>query len=212
VKGIVGVQAGGTANIPFGGGKLAFQPSVIFTQKGAELKRAGTSETNGFPFTYNVTATPKTNFIEVPLNFVYTCGGDHGFQVFAGPYVAFGVGGSGSYTVDFKSTNPALSLYNQQYPGSLQVEYGANQNPNDTPQTSTLTDAPILILTFHRFDAGLNAGVNYRVGPFQAQLGYGLGLVNFVPNDPNDPDGNDTGSKGYHRSFQLSTNYFFGSK
>ena len=209
VKHIVGVQAGGTANISFGGGRLAFQPSVLFTQKGAELKSAGASENNGFPFTYSVTATPKINFIEVPLNFVYTSGGDHGFQVFAGPYVAFGVGGGGSYTVDFKSTDPALSFYNQQYPGSLRVEYGANQNPNDNPQTSALTGAPTLILTFHRFDAGLNAGVGYRVGPFQAQLGYGLGLINFVPNDP---DGNDTGSKGYHRSFQLAANYFFGGK
>ena len=47
------------------------------------------------------------------------------------------------------------------------------------------------------------------MGPFQAQLGYGLGLINSVPKDS---DGNDTGSKSYHRVLQLSANYFLGGK
>jgi hypothetical protein len=211
VKNMTGLQVGGTANIRFGDGKLAFQPSIIFSRKGAELKSTGNSTISGSPFGYTVTAKPKFEVVELPLNFVYTFGGDEGFQVFAGPYVAFGVGGGGSYSVDFKSSDPNLMIYNQTYPGSLKVEYGSNQNPNDDAQNGNtgFLGTPTLILTFHRFDAGLNAGVGYRVGPVQAQLAYGLGLVNFVPNDP---DGNDTGSKGYHRGFQLSANYFFGGK
>ncbi|MDB5271035.1 MAG: PorT family protein [Hymenobacter sp.] len=208
VKSMAGVQVGATANISFG--NLAFQPSLVFSQKGAELKSTGRAVSDGFPFTYTVTASPKLNYIELPLNFVYTTGGDHGFQVFAGPYVALGVGGGGSYNVAFTSTDPDLAFFNGDYPGSLKVEYGTKQNDNAAAQTSNNTNsAPPLVLTFHRLDAGLNGGVGYRVGPFQAQLGYGLGLVNFVPNDPN---GQDTGSKGYNRSFQLAANYFFGSK
>ena len=65
------------------------------------------------------------------------------------------------------------------------------------------------MLTFRHLDAGLNGGVGYRVGAFPAQLGYGLGLVNFVPNDNN---GQDTGSKGHNRRFQLATICFFGNE
>ena len=121
-----------------------------------------------------------------------------------------GVGGSGSYNVAFTSTDPSLTFFNGNYPGTLNVEYGTRQNDNAAVQNNpNPTSAPPLVLTFRRLDAGLNGGVGYRVGPFQAQLGYGLGLVNFVPNDTN---GQDTGSKGYNRSFQLAANYFFGSK
>lgn len=208
-KSLTGVQVGATANISFG--NLAFQPSLIFTQKGAELVSTGRTVSGGFPLTYTVTASPKLHYLELPLNFVYTAGGDHGFQVFAGPYVALGVGGGGSYNVAFNSKDPDLAPFNGDYPGTLTVEYGTQQNDNAAVQnnSNTALAAPPLTLTFRRLDAGLNGGVGYRVGPFQAQLGYGLGLVNFVPNDT---DGKDTGSKGYNRSFQLAANYFFGSK
>ena len=208
VKSMAGVQVGATANISFG--NLAFQPSLIFSQKGAELKSSGRAVNDGYPFTYAITASPKLSYIELPLNFVYTSGGDHGFQLFAGPYVAMGVGGGGSYNVAITSTDPDLALFNGDYPGTLKVEYGTQQNDNAAaPNNPNATSAPPLVLTFRRLDAGLNGGIGYRVGPFQAQLGYGLGLVNFVPNDNN---GQDTGSKGYNRGFQLAANYFFGSK
>ena len=206
VKRAASVQVGATANTSFG--NLAFQPSLIFTQKGAELKSAGRAVSNGYPFTYTITASPKLNYFELPLNFVYTAGNDHSFQLFAGPYVAMAVGGS--YNTAFTSTNPDLSMFNGNYPGTLKVEYGTRQNDNAAAQNNpNTTSAPPLVLTFRRLDAGLNGGVGYRVGAFQAQLGYGLGLVNFVPNDNN---GQDTGSKGYNRSFQLAANCFFGNK
>ena len=173
-----GVQVGGTANISFG--NFAFQPSVIFTQKGAKLTGSGRFVDSGFATNYQTAATVKPAYLELPLNMVYTAGGDHGFQVFAGPYVAFGVGGNGSYNITLNATNNGNGL-----------------------------SAPPLTATFRRFDAGLNAGVGYRVGPVQAQLGYGLGLVNFIPNDS---DGQDTGSKGYHRALQLNATYFFAGK
>jgi hypothetical protein len=40
----------------------------------------------------------------------------------------------------------------------------------------------------------------------RTQLGYGLDLANFQPNDA---DGNETDSKSRCRMFQLSVNYFF---
>ena len=205
----VGVQVGGTLNLSFG--KVAFQPSLLFSQKGAELK-GSEQETNGSITTkVNATLKPRLNYLELPLNVVYTTGGDHGFQVFAGPYLAVGVGGGGSYKVALDSNDPDIAqlIPNGEYPGSLHVDYSDRQNDNSSAGSGNSFGAPAITFTARRFDAGLNAGVGYRVGPVQAQLGYGLGLVNFVPNDS---DGADTGSKAYHRGFQLAATYFFATK
>jgi hypothetical protein len=200
----LGVQVGGTLNLSFG--KVAFQPSLLFSQKGAQLKGAEQLPLGSGITQVSATLKPRLNYLELPLNVVYTTGGDHGFQVFAGPYLAVGIGGGGSYKVSIDSTDPLYSLYNGEYPGSLTVEYGDRQNDNSSTGTGSISGTPAITYTAHRFDAGLNAGVGYRVGPVQAQLGYGLGLVNFVPKDS---DGSDTGVKGYHRGFQLAATYFF---
>jgi hypothetical protein len=203
----LGVQVGGTLNVSFG--KLAFQPSLLFSQKGATLKGSEQETSGGTTTTLSATLKPRLNYLEVPLNVVYTAGGDHGFQVFAGPYLALGVGGGGSYKVTIDSNDPLYALYNGEYPGSLSVEYGDRQNDNSSAGSGGTFGTPTVTFTARRFDAGLNAGVGYRVGPVQAQLGYGLGLVNFVPKDS---DGTDTGSKAYHRGFQLAATYFFAAK
>jgi hypothetical protein len=202
----LGVQVGGTLNVSFG--KVAFQPSLLFSQKGATLKGSEQETSGGITTRVGATLKPRLHYLELPLNVVYTAGGDHGFQVFAGPYLAVGVGGGGSYKVSLDSDDPDITqlLPNGEYPGSLAVEYGDRQNDNSSAGSGSSFGAPTITFTARRFDAGFNAGVGYRVGPVQAQLGYGLGLVNFVPNDS---DGNDTGSKAYHRGFQLAATYFF---
>lgn len=205
----LGVQVGGTLNLSLG--KVAFQPSLLFSQKGAELKGSEQQTSGSTSTRVNATLTPRLNYLELPLNVVYTVGGDHGFQVFAGPYLAVGVGGGGSYKVSLDSNDPDINglIPNGEYPGSLTVEYGDRQNDNSSAGSGSVFGTPTITFTARRFDAGLNAGVGYRLGPVQAQLGYGLGLVNFVPKDS---DGNDTGSKAYHRGFQLAATYFFAAK
>ena len=209
-KSIVGVQIGGTLSVGITD-NFSFQPSLIYSRKGAEL--IGTADFPGsnpaYTTSIKATATPKIGYLELPLNFVYTIGGHDGFQVFAGPYLALGVSGEGSAKAEIITNDPDLLAIGATgtFPAKLKVEFGdqqADEDPNATP-----TGTPTATLTVRRFDGGINAGVGYRFGPFQAQLGYGLGLVNFVPKDT---DGNDTGSKGYNRSFQLSANYFFGGK
>jgi len=205
----LGVQVGGTLNLSFG--KVAFQPSLLFSQKGAELTGAEELPLGSGTTKVSATLKPRLHYLELPLNVVYTTGGDHGFQVFAGPYLAVGVGGGGSYKISIQSDDPLIAsqIPNGDYPGSLTVEYGDRQNDNSSLGSGNALGAPTVTYTARRFDAGFNAGVGYRVGPVQAQLGYGLGLVNFVPKDT---DGNDTGDKAYHRGFQLAATYFFTNK
>ena len=88
----------------------------------------------------------------------------------------------------------------------MRIEYGNRQNYNINTDNGNPT-SPTLTATMRKFDAGFNGGIGYRLG--RAQLGYDLGLVNFVPNDA---DGQDTGSKGYHRGFQLTATHFFLTK
>lgn len=208
-KSVIGVQVGLTVNVGLTP-SLSFQPSLLFSQKGAEFSGAQTDASSPpYKTSFSATARVKLNYLELPLNLVYAPNGTEGFQLFAGPYLAAGVGGGGSFTAKIESNDPAVLAagYVNTYPGSLTVEYADKQNDNanggNNPTALSFT------YTARRFDAGLNAGVGYRVGPFQAQLGYGLGLVSFVPKDA---AGNDTGSKGRHRGVQLCANYFFGGK
>jgi len=205
-KSVGGLQIGATMNMPFG--KVAFQPSLIYTQKGAELNGAAQDMGSGFNTVITLSAKPKLNYLELPLNVVYTSGEEEGFQLFAGPYVAMGVGGSGSYNVNIVSSDPDAADFVGDHKGNLKIEYGDTQNDNESVNNSnTLT--PDLTMTFKRLDFGLNGGIGYRVGPVQAQAGYGLGLVNFIPKSS---DGTETTTKGYNRGFYLNATYFFGGK
>lgn len=208
-KSITGVQVGATLNVGISE-NFSFQPSLLFSQKGAEFSGSDSDNSNSpYVTTIKATATPKIGYLELPLNFVYTFGGQNGVQIFAGPYAALGVSGSGTAKGEIITNDPNYLAIGATgtFPATLKVEFGdqQNENANNNSSSNSLTATA----TVRRFDAGLNAGVGYRVGPFQAQLGYGLGLVNFVPKDT---QGNDTGSKSYNRVFQLSANYFFGGK
>jgi hypothetical protein len=73
-------------------GKWAMQPALVFSQKGERFRTTiildGIART-----TSERVSTNRYNWLELLLNFVYMLHSDHGLQVFAGPYVALGVGG-----------------------------------------------------------------------------------------------------------------------
>ncbi|TPG66474.1 porin family protein [Hymenobacter nivis] len=177
-------------------GKLAFQPALLFSQKGNEFS-TGRYTGGVFGATARIaTGTTRTNWLELPLNVVYTLHGDHGLQLFAGPYVALAVGGrqTGTYR-DY--LGPAIDTWPVDFDN--RVAYG----------TGTCN---------RRLDAGVNFGVGYRQGPLQVQLGYGLGLRNlyqappllFAPSSTSyDPGRGFADEKAYSRVAQLTGTYFF---
>ena len=138
-------------------GRLAFQPALLFSQKG--VKSAGTlalvPPAQG-QYSYDYTdwhTTTRTNWLELPLNFVYTPKIDRGFQVFGGPYVALGIGGR-------------------------QISSGLETSSGGAPRRDISLNSPVVYGSgnYQRFDAGVNLGIGYRAGPLQLQAGYGLGL------------------------------------
>ena len=143
-------------------------------------------------------ATNRYNWLEVPFNFVYTLHGDHGLQVFAGSYVALGVGGRqrGNALTYPLYSNTQLPVYPTDFDAAL--HYG----PGTTNQ---------------RLDAGFNVGLGYRQGPVQVQVGYGVGLRNLhqsatgAASDPGFSPGyhNFNGDVAHNRVAQLTGTYFF---
>ena len=174
-------------------GKVSWQPALLFSQKGEVFHT--TQYRSGFAGynTQETTSTSRYNWLELPLNVVYTLHGDHGLQVFAGPYVAVAIGGRqrGTSTAAFYGPPtyqvPSYSATNH---FDNQATYGQNTGNG-------------------RWDAGVNFGVGYRQGPLQVQVGYGLGLLNLHPAPGIDRLHNFAATKAYNRVAQLTGTYFF---
>lgn len=187
-------QAGLVFEVSFS--KLSLQPAVLFSQKGETAHTATNRQNAGYYYFLQSdrTTTNRYNWLEVPLNVVYTTHGDHGLQLFAGPYVAFGIGGRQTGTQSYNSSGVAGP---QSYPIDERISYDPDTNNK-------------------RLDVGLNFGIGYRQGPLQVQLGYGLGLLTLHRASPPtidpgfSPQFHDfNGDTAYNRVAQLTGTYFF---
>ncbi|HEX8656679.1 MAG TPA: outer membrane beta-barrel protein [Hymenobacter sp.] len=219
---IISPQFGAVLDVRFG--NLALQPAVLFSQKGVDQTLDATTTTTtsfgGFPaekttLTEKLHSTSRANYLEIPVNLVYTTGGDHGFQIFAGPYVAFGMGGraeienqgtrtsgNGSSYYNYGGT---FFLYRDTYPGAPLNNFGSTATTTSPASYEANSGAYVA----RRFDAGINAGIGYRFSALQVQLGYGLGLVNQQPGKA--PSFSTEPTAYQQRVTQLTATYFFSS-
>jgi hypothetical protein len=167
-------------------GNLALQPALLFSQKG--LRFTTTTSVVGFvgTDTWESTGTNRFNWVELPLHLVYTQHGDHGLQLFAGPYVALAVGGHQQGNTTSHSWTSATY-----------------DNPIDQKHSYSSLSAS------KRIDAGLDFGVGYRQGPLQVQLSYGLGLRNLRGLTQRVTSESGSYDAAYTRVAQLTGTYFF---
>ena len=176
-------------------GNFAFQPALLFSQKG---ERANTSSYTSGVAGYSAAQTSTTNrynWLEIPLNVVYTLPGNYGLQVFAGPYVALGLGGRR------RGSTMGVSYYGPDYDPIPGIERPVDERVSYGEGTNNC-----------RLDVGVNFGVGYRQGPVLVQLGYGLGLRNLhQPADTRTIDfAHEFGADAaYNRVAQLTGTYFF---
>lgn len=182
-----GAQVGITLNAQFG--NLAFQPSLLFSQKGFKIEESASETFNGVTITGSSKMDAALNYLDIPLNFVYTTGGDNGFQIFAGPYVGIGLGGKVKTKISF--SGPGLNFSDSE---TTTVKFANEEGDDDK-------------LYLRRLNAGLNGGIGYKTGPFQVQAGYALGLTNMLPDNDYDDE-----SSFKDRTIQFSLNYFFATK
>ncbi|ALD20190.1 hypothetical protein AM218_01765 [Hymenobacter sp. DG25A] len=140
----MGPQVGVTLNAQFG--NFSVQPSLLFSQKGFKIDYSESDR----GYTFHVETSSRLNYLELPINFVYTVGGEEGFQVFAGPYAAFGISGKYNYKATLTGNGTDESQSNE-----ADIHYSNKIKNNDN-------------VYYRALDAGLNAGIGYKVGPVQA--------------------------------------------
>ncbi len=133
-KSKTGITIGIAINTPLSP-NFSFQPALNFIQKGYKVKDQGSKETVNF------------NYLEVPLNFVYSTQKNEGFFIGAGPSLAYGISGKDKYTAT------GMPDDNQK------IKFGSGADKVKT------------------FDFGINALAGFRMkGGFMISANYNLGL------------------------------------
>lgn len=188
-KMLVGASFGLMMNARFG--NLAIQPAVTYSMKGGKVDYSESSDSTG---SVTLKQTTRLGYLDIPINLVYTTGGDEGFQVFVGPYIGFGIGGkektesSGSFAgITFsQNTDENIQFDNDIKEGDLKDNEAG----------------------YAGLDYGINAGIGYLISNFQIQAGYGLGLGNLVPK----ADGKASDDESRNRNIHLTVAYHFGGE
>jgi len=144
-KSKTGITAGIVIDVSLGS-NFNFQPALNFLQKGYKIKDETAKETVNF------------NYLEVPLNFVYSTKRNEGFFVGAGPSIAYGISGKDKFTAS------GMPDENQK------IKFGSGADE------------------VKAFDFGVNAVAGYRMaGGFMISGNYNLGL-NKINNDDGSGD------------------------
>jgi hypothetical protein len=177
----LGAQVGLQLSAEFG--HLAIQPAILYSQKGYDIDYV--LDINGYKTAFIGSA--KLNYVEVPINFVYTTGDKQGLQLFAGPYIEYGLNGKYQEVRSFPNSNTP----NYTYKRVGDVEFVEKEGTDKTK------------VYFRQVNLGANVGVGYKAGPVQTQLGYGFGLTNILP------EGGTYDNKQYSRVLHLSLAYLF---
>jgi hypothetical protein len=130
---------------------------------------------------------------------------ERGFQVAAGPYAGFLLGGKRELLYQFPSGSEQRQAGGAVATDVHTVELG----PSSLRQ-------PDYNFYSRRFDLGVQAGLGYRLGGALLQVSYCLGLRNLGPTERytigGTPYSRDDTPYYRNRSFQASLSYLFGSK
>ncbi len=195
----VGYHLGLTADMPLND-KFSFQPGLLFSNKGCghdldeifgeipPVKATNEEiETDGF-------IRFSLNYIEIPLNIAFK---SNDFQIFAGPYLAMGIGGKqkSDYKLSFMG-------YSETYKEEVKLKPAFGE-----VKDSDLGDNED---AFSALDYGLNFGLGYMIGPILVQGGYSLGLGNITAKYEGASDTDRSDYKQTNRVITLSVSYFFG--
>jgi hypothetical protein len=187
-----GFEAGLTGNLQLG--HFAVQPSLLFSQKGYQAHGGLISYDS--PVTYEETV--RLNYLTLPLNLAYTLGkAGQGLQVFAGPYLGVLVGGNYQRQVYAAGSYLGGPPSETEYRGKVKAASVFSDIDNRYSQ---------------RLDAGLQAGIGYRLKGWQVQAGYSMGLRNLASSYQGYNGTLYREAENYNRAFQVSLSYLVGSK
>ena len=143
---------------------LSFQPSLMISKKGTGIDVS--SEDSGEAINTGYERI-KVTYLELPLNLALKLKvGTFRFQVFAGPYFAYAIGGKQKW--DYEQNKDGIR---KDIKGEEKITF-KNEVPKDD------TDAN----NYQRpLDIGFNFGVGYQVKSVLLNLGFAMGFTNLQP-------------------------------
>lgn len=201
----LGFRLGAVADYPFTD-EFSLQSGILFVNKGYNVDLEEQYEDAfSVPGVDDLTVTAdgesyvSYNYLEIPINVVAKI---EDFQISAGPYVAFNIGGKQytDATVDYEG-----EMMGMPYEGSQDIEEDSKLKPafgEVDPEDYDDDEAPV-----NGFDFGLNFAVGYDIDPVVINVGYSLGLGNTAPKyDIDDYDAKDY--KTSNRVIYFSVSYF----
>jgi len=170
--------------------EFGIQTGLVFNQKGATMDlEEGLSSGQSVDGYDRITL----NYLEIPILAAVKI---ESFQVYAGPYLAYGIGGKNDYDytvsteggedVTWKDEVKLKGKMGEVDPADLEADEGA----------------------FNALDYGVNLGVGFQTGPVLINAGYSLGLGNVNPEYKNGLDPADF--KMSNSVINLSVSFFFG--
>lgn len=170
-----GLIAGVVAEVPITT-SFMFRPELNFIQKGAEVNEVINESSGGFSLNQKTEGDVRLNFIELPLNFVYsTPAGAGQFFIGVGPSIGFGISGKydlkSTETLDVPGSPPVVTVENQNGDVKFDGEKRSDLSPDDRD------------IHFKSFDFGANALAGYKfANGLYLNLGYTKGFSNLNPN------------------------------
>lgn len=165
-----------------------FQPQLNLLSKGGKIDEQETMDFNGVPVTATVKGDAKLTYLELPLNVVYSTGGeDGGFFIGIGPSISFGIGGqfTGNATASFGGQTAS-----EPFDADVKFDGKTDDEANDDNAHFKSVDFGATALVGYQLSSGLFINAHYNYG--------------FSNIDPN------SGSESKNRYFGIGIGYFFG--
>lgn len=175
----------------------SLQPSLLYVRKGFSIDLEETLEDflGNFGEVKSVEGYDRVifNYLEMPVNFAYRF---RNFQVYAGPYIATGIGGTSKWDYSFEFDGEKTKDKDKMKikPSLKKIDYDEMELDEDV---------------FYAIDFGVNLGVGYNFRKLTIATGYSNGFGNLIPEVKGASDFRKD-NKEFNRNVNLSLTYFFG--
>jgi len=141
----------------------------------------------------------STSYLELPVNIAYGIAiGKSQIQIFAGPYLAYGIMGKLKWDYTVKSGGDSESDKDD-----IKIKFKNKIDESDDEEDTMYQSA---------LDFGLGFGLGFKTGPILINAGYELGLANLEPKWGGEGDDDRDDWKYTNGVINVSVSYLFGGK
>lgn len=143
---------------------ISIRSGLAYSSKGYKQNESGSEEAFGVTYTYESKETFNVSYLEVPINLAIKTGN---FEFLAGPYVAFGIGGTYEFSHNESASDGSSFNIEGDYDIGFSQEVTAEQDDEDK-------------IWINGTDIGMRVGVGYDVGFGLIQVSYSKGFSNMT--------------------------------